>query len=229
MRVDRLIRAAAAALACSLVAGGAPGSAQSAAQPVPPPIDTVWVELTDAGAIVEQRISNTDDLVEAFAIRITGQTIEVTDVAREGEVLLDATLTVEDGALRFAVVSGAPVTVRYEVTGSAERIPLFVPGGRAVVTVVRGVEQPFLIRLSGPEARISAIDTDTSMPRFARADGGALEVRLSSLPAFLRLSPGGALSFARLADALAVALIVLGATLAFRRLRAASRTSSAAS
>jgi len=210
----------------------------------PQSVDTVRVELTADAAIVFQRIPNADDLVEAVAIRIPGQSIHVTDVVAGGEALLDATLTAEDGALRFAVASGVPVTLRYEVTGPQERIPLFVSGGGAVLTVARGVEHPHLIEVSGLESRVETIDPETSMPRFERAArteggqggqreegaaGGALEVRLSSLPSFVRLSHGGALSFARLADAAALALILLGAIVAYRRLRGGSGEIRAAS
>jgi len=221
MRADRSVWPA---LAWAALAWAAPQPATGSAveTAVLQSIDTVRVELTADAAIVEQRIPNAEDLVEAFAIRISGQSIEVTDVVAEGESLLDAMLTAEDGAMRFAVASGAPVTVRYRVTGPHERIPLFVPGGGAVLTVARGVELPYLIRVTGIEAQLSPIDTETSMPRFVPSAGGTLEARLSSLPAFVRLSHGGALSFARLADAVALALIVLGAIVAYRRLRGAS-------
>jgi len=184
--------------------------------------DTVRVTLEGARAVVEVRVPNLDDAVEAFAIRFRDQRVEVTDVLREGEALLDATLTREEGALRFAVTSGAPVTIRYDVRGPLRRIPLFVPGGRAELTVARGVEEPFLVRVDGDAGALAAIDTRTSMPRFTRLPDGSLEVRLSSLPSFLRLSRGGPFSFARIADALALALIALGAALSFRRMRRGS-------
>jgi hypothetical protein len=182
-------------------------------------VDTVRVTLEPERAVVEVRVPNLGDVVEAFALRFPDQRVEVTDVLREGEALLDATLTREEGALRFAVTSGAPVTVRYDVRGPLRRIPLFVPGGRAELTVARGVEEPFMVRVTGDSAALAAIDTRTSMPRFTRLADGALEVRLSSLPSFLRLSRGGPFSFSRIADALALALIALGAAISFRRLR----------
>ena len=113
------------------------------------------------------------------------------------------------------------MTVRYTVTGDRERIPLFVPGGGAAVTIAREVESPFLVRVLGAPEDLRTVDPETSMPRMTRAADGSLEVRLSSIPALLRVSSGGPFSFARMADAAALFLIVFGAVLIFRRLRSA--------
>ena len=98
---------------------------------------------------------------------------------------------------------------------------MFVRGGGAELTVAREVESPYLVRVTGPAEILGDIDPDTSMPRLAHASDGALEVRLSSIPSFVRLSTGGPFSFARMADAFALFLILLGAVTIFRRLRPA--------
>lgn len=205
-------------LAIVLAAGASAGTARLAAQDV----DTVRVSLSPDRAVVELRIPNVGEVVEAHAMRFPGQTVDVTEVVREGQALLDALLTREDGALRFRVMSGAPIVVRYEVTGATERIPLFVPGGGAELTVAGEVEESVLVRVDGDPDALSRIDTDTSVPRFTRRPDGTLEAPLTSLPSFVRLSPGGPFSFPRIADALALVLIAIGVVLAVRKLRAAN-------
>ena len=64
------------------------------------------------------------------------------------------------------------------------------------------------------------IDTDTSLPRLASVGDGAWEVRLSSVPSFVRLAPPGLLSFARVADLIALVLILAGAVWTWRTARA---------
>jgi hypothetical protein len=183
------------------------------------PVDTVHIELGGDGATVELRIPSAMGVVEAYAIRMPGQTLSLTDVMVADEPIRHTRIE-ESGALRIAVASSADVTVRYRVEESRERIPLFVPGGGAVVTVARGLEEPHLIRITGEAVTLAAIDTETSMPRFRRLSDGTLEVRLSSLPSFVRLSGGGIGSFARMADAAALLLIALGALFAYRKIRA---------
>jgi len=210
----RPVRCVGLALTLCVARGPAVGTAQT--------VDTVHVALEGDRAVVEVRVPNLGEDVEAFALRFPDQLIEVRSVLREGEALLDAALTREDGALRFVVTSGAPVTLRYEVSGRLARVPLFVPGGGAELTVAREVEEPFLVRVTGDAATLGTIDTGTSMPRFTRLPDGTLEVRLSSLPSFLRLSRGGPFSFSRIADALALGLIALGSWVALRKMRGAS-------
>jgi hypothetical protein len=182
------------------------------------PVDTVHIELSGDGATVELRIPSAIGVVEAYAIRMSGQTLSLTEVL-VGDEPIRYTLIEESGATRIAVASSADVTVRYRVTGSRDRIPLFVPGGGAEVTVARGLEEPYLIRLTGDLGTLSAIDTETSMPRFERRSDGTLEVRLSSVPSFVRLSVGGPFSFARLADAGALLLLAFGVFFAYRKIR----------
>lgn len=182
-------------------------------------LDTASIALEADGVLVRHRIPNLGDRVVALAIRVPEQRLDVTRVVREGRSLLDAGLTTEDDAYRFEVESGAPIVVEYRLSGSLDRIPLFVPAGRAELTVAREFEEPHLIRLTGPPERLAAIDTRTSLPRFERVSDGALEARLSSLPAFVRLSDRGPFSFGRVADMLALGLILLGAWWAWRRFR----------
>jgi len=192
--------------------------AQADTEPaVPQAVDTARIRLEPDEAIVELRIPNTGGRVEAVAMALPGQTLAVLEVVREGVALLDATLTVSDQIYRFVVDSGAPVSVRYRITGGLDRIPLFVPSGGAELTVVREVVESHLVRLTGDAEWLDRIETETSMPRFERTETG-LEVRLSSLPSFVRLSAGGPGSFARLADAFALLLVVAAAGFAYRRL-----------
>lgn len=181
--------------------------------------DTVLVTLADGEARVRQRLTPEGEDIHAFAMRFEGQDLVITEVFREGESLLDASLVPAERAYRLDVVSGAPITVEYTLSGDVTRIPLFVSGGRAELTVVRDIEAPFLVRLAGEPATLSAVDLPTSLPRFEIAADGSLEVALSSLPALVRLSGGGAFSFTRVADMVVLALILAGAIWTWRNAR----------
>lgn len=182
-------------------------------------VDTVHIHLEGDGALVRHGVPSAVGVIEAYALRMPGQDLTLTGVARASGPV-EYTLIEQGAALRIAVASLADITVQYRVEGERERVPLFVPGGGAVVTVAHGLEEPFLVRVTGADGSLDDIDTATSMPRFIRAADGALEVRLSSLPSFVRLSRGGPLSFSRLADVAALLLILAGAMFAYRRLRA---------
>lgn len=207
----RLLSVAVVSLCGALVPAPAPAQDEA--------VDTVSIALARTEALVRHRIPNLGDRVVALALRVPGQRLDVTGVIREGEALLDATLVEEEGAYRFEVESGAPIVVSYRVTGDLERIPLFVPGVSAELTVAREFLEPYLIRVTGDPARLDEIDTGIGLPRLDPAPDGALEARLSSLPSFVRLSRGGAFAFGRIADLLALGAILLGAVWAWRRLR----------
>lgn len=184
------------------------------------PIDTVSIVLEDGGAIVRLRIPSDGERIMVAVPRLSPQQeLDVTEVVREGEALLDATLTDEGDSYRFEVESGAPVVITYRVMGATERIPLFVPGGLAELTVASEFEEPYLIRITGPPDRLEAIDTAISLPRLERVSDGLLEARLSSLPSFVRLTDRDPFAFGRIADLLALAVILLGAAWAWHRLR----------
>lgn len=183
-------------------------------------VDTVRIALDADGATVRHRIPNLGDRVTAWALRVPGQTLDVTGVVREGEALLEAELIGDVDAYRFDVESGAPIVITYRLAGRLERLPLFVPGGEARLTVAREFEEPHLVRITGPADRLDAIDTRTSLPRLERVSDDALEARLSSLPSFVRLVGRGPFTFGRTADAIALALILLGVWYAWRRMRA---------
>jgi len=191
-------------------------------------IDTIHVLLSDGGAEVRQRLVPEFESIGAFAFAAEEQDLRILEVVREGEDLLDATLTRTSGVYKLDVASGAPIRIRYTVSGASERIPLFVSGGRAELTVARGVEVPYLLRLEGSPQRLAAIDLDTSLPRFESNQPGILEAHLSSLPSFVRLSSRGAFTFARVADLVALALILSGVVWALLKLRAVSRAGAAA-
>ncbi|MCG8467208.1 MAG: hypothetical protein MJB57_03230 [Gemmatimonadetes bacterium] len=179
--------------------------------------DTILVRLTDEGAEVHQRLEPEGGTVSAFAIRIDGQTLAVDEVVREGVELLDAALSPTSDAYAFEVASGAPIRIVYTVTGASERVPLFVAGGRAELTVVEGVYEPYLLRVEGSGARLSELELASSLPRLRSVSASALEVRLSSVPSLVGLPGGGAFSFTRAADAFALFVIMAGALWAFRR------------
>ena len=178
--------------------------------------DTVVVTLLENGAEVRQRLVPTEELVQAYAIRFDDQHLELTEVINGEHNPLSATLTSNDGRYELNFESGTPIIVRFSLTGSVERIPLFVTGGRAELTVVREIETPYLIRIEGLGDRLSVIDLSTSLPRFILTESGNLEVELSSIPALLRLADRGAFTFSRIADLIALVLIILGASYALR-------------
>ncbi|WP_420634979.1 hypothetical protein [Candidatus Palauibacter sp.] len=182
--------------------------------------DTVFVELGEGAAHIRQSLAPVDGVVQAVAMRLDEQTLALTGAARGGEALPDADVGLTaDGAYRIEVASTAPVLVTYTVSGRVDRIPLFVAGGRAEQTVVHEVEAPWLIRVEGDPAVLDALDLSTSLPRFTRAGDGAVTAALSSVPGLLRLSRGGALSFARVADFAVLALLLTGAILIWRNAR----------
>ena len=231
-----LLRASACGVAWVLAYAGAPGLAAEAALPglakaaVPrlasqaAATDTVHIEVGPGEVRVRQELAAPAGLVEAFAIPVDGQALEILDViGPDGPV--EFTLIEATGARRIAVPSSRAVTLRYRLTGATGRIPLFVAGGSGELAVAREVEEPWLIRVTG--GATGSFDAGTSMPRFERLEDGTLEVRLSSLPSFVRLAEGGPLSFARLADVFALLLIALGGVVVFRRLRDAARRAEA--
>lgn len=211
-----------AALALWTALSGLSAAAPAAAQTT----DTVFVRLdADGAAHVRQSLQPDDGAVRAFAIRIEHQTLSLTETERDGAPLpvADAALTPVDGAYRIDVVSDAPVVVSYAVRnpvrGRLDRIPIFVAGREAEETVVQDVTAPWLIRLEGDPDVLAALDLATSLPRFVRAGDGVVTATLSSVPGLLRLSRGGALSFARLADFVVLALLLTGAIWTWRNAR----------
>ena len=174
------------------------------------------VTLRENGAEVRQRLVPVGGIVRAFAIRFDHQSLELTGVTGEGDSPLNASLTANGNPYQLNVESRVPIILRFSLTGSVERIPLFVAGGRAELTVVREVEAPYLIRIEGPGDQLATIDLSTSLPRFTLTESGDLEVALSSVPALLRLAGGGAFTFTRIADLVALVLIALGAISAAR-------------
>ncbi|MYA32403.1 MAG: hypothetical protein F4164_11715 [Gemmatimonadales bacterium] len=204
------MRAAAVALTAALA--GLSWAAPVAAQTT----DTVFVRLgADGAAHVRQRLLPEGGAVQAFAIRIEHQMLSLPDA--------DAALTPVDGAYRIDAVSDAPVTISYTVRnpvrGRLDRIPLFVAGREAEQTVVEEVTAPWLIRLEGDPDVLDALDLSTTLPRFVRAGDDVVTATLSSVPGLLRLSRGGALSFARIADAMVLALLLAGAIWTWRNAR----------
>lgn len=215
-------RASAAALALLAALVGLSAATPAAAQTT----DTVFVRLAvDGAAHVRQALQPEAGAVRAFAIRIEHQTLPLVEMERGGAPLpvADAALTPVDGAYRIDVVSDAPVvvsyTVRNPVRGRLDRIPLFVAGREAEETVVQDVTAPWLIWLEGDPDVLDALDLSTSLPRFVRAGDDVVTATLSSVPGLLRLSRGGALSFARLADLVVLALLLTGAIWTWRNAR----------
>ncbi len=217
---------AAAAAALALVAAPALAGLSVAAPAAAQTTDTVFVRLdADGAAHVRQGLPPDSGAVRAFAIRIEHQTLSLTEAAPDGGPPpgVDAALTLVDGAYRIDVVSDAPVvvsyTVRNPVRGQLDRIPLFVAGREAEETVVQEVTAPWLIRLEGDPDVLDALDLSTSLPRFVRTGDDVVTATLSSVPGLLRLSRGGALSFARIADFAVLALLLTGAIWTWRNAR----------
>ena len=221
---ERVRPSAPAALALSALSAlsGLPAVAPAAAQTT----DTVFIRLdADGAAHVRQGLDPEGGQVRAFAIRIEHQTLSVVETVRAGDLLplADAALTPVDGAYRIDAVFDAPVvvsyTVRNPVRGRLDRIPLFVAGREAEETVVQEVTAPWLIRLEGDPDVLDALDLSTTLPRFVPAGDGVVTATLSSVPGLLRLSRGGALSFARIADLAVLALLLTGAIWTWRNAR----------
>jgi len=188
--------------------------------------DTVFVRLdADGAAHVRQGLQPEAGAVQAFAIRIEHQTLSLGETEQGGAPLpaADAALTPVDGAYRIDVASDAPVvvsyTVRNTVRGRLDRIPFFVAAREAEETVVQDVTAPWLIRLEGDPDVLDALDLSASLPRFVRAGDDVVTATLSSVPGLLRLSRGGALSFARIADLVVLALLLTGAIWTWRNAR----------
>jgi len=200
------------------LSAAAPASAQTT--------DTVFVRLdADGAAHVRQRLQPEGGAVRAFAIRIEHQALSLAEAEQAGAPLpaADAALTPVDGAYRIDAVSDAPVvvsyTVRNPVRGRLDRIPLFVAGREAEQAVVQEVTAPWLVWLEGDPDVLDALDLSTTLPRFVRAGDRVVTATLSSVPGLLRLSRGGALSFARIADAMVLALLLAGAIWTWRNAR----------
>lgn len=216
------MRASGAALALLAALPGLSVTAPAAAQTT----DTVFVRLdADGAAHVRQGLEPEAGAVRAFAIRIEHQVLSLAETERDGAPppVAAAALTPVDGAYRIDAVSDEPVvvsyTVRNPVRGRLDRIPLFVAGREAEETVVQDVTAPWLIRLEGDPDVLAALDLSTSLPRFVRSGDGVVTATLSSVPGLLRLSRGGALSFARLADFVVLALLLTGAIWTWRNAR----------
>ncbi|MGH7542228.1 MAG: hypothetical protein ACRELC_14640, partial [Gemmatimonadota bacterium] len=210
------------ALARLTIAGWATLAPAASRAQTPRP-DTVEIRLETDGALVEQRIHDVEGTVEAYAIRLPGQRLEVERVEREGTRLLDATLSEEPGAYRFRVRSGAPVRVRFRVSGVRERVPLFVGSGPGEITIARGAAPGVVVRLVLPPARAAALDLSTSLPRFAEGPDGVLTAEPPAVPAFVRLSGEHGLPFARVADLAALVVLVLSGWWAWRKVLRAAR------
>ena len=185
--------------------------------------DTVFVELGADAARVRQSFVPEDGAVRAFAMRLDEQALSLTGVTSGGESLPTRALTPVDGAWRIDIAAEAPVVVTYTVrageSGRLDRIPLLVAGGEAEQTVVQEITAPWLIRMEGDPAVLAELDLSTSLPRFTRAGEGAVTATLSSVPGLVRLSRGGALSFARVADLVVLALLLTGAVWTWRNAR----------
>lgn len=177
--------------------------------------DTVHITLSDpsgepASAQVEQRLAGMES---AYLIRLPGQRASLWSARSDPSATFDAVLP---GAYRIDVPEGGR-RVRYRVEGRLSRIPIFVPAGEGRITVAREEARTVIVRLQAPPGSLADVDLATSLPRFRREGEGALVAELSSLPSFVRLSRGGALSFARLIDLAVVVLIFLGAVWAWRK------------
>ncbi len=217
----RPLSAALAGLSAAALAA-LPAAVPAAAQTT----DTVFVRLdADGAAHVRQRLQPDGGAVRAFALRIEHQVLSLAETVGDGGLppVAGAALTTVDGAYRIDAASDAPVvvsyTVRNPVRGRLDRIPLFVAAREAEETVVREVTAPWLIRLEGDPDVLAALDLSTSLPRFVRVGDEAVTATLSSVPGLLRLSRGGALSFARIADLAVLALLLAAAIWTWRNAR----------
>ena len=171
------------------------------------------IDMSGPSARVEARyqIASGPARVRFVLMQVEGQRIQMLDGHR---------LTPTRGLYELVTDGGdTTVTVRYEVTGALERIPLFVPD----VPTNPGVSQ-VSIRVRGLAPTTAIAD---GFPRFTADGDSAVVARPENVPSFILLRPRSALSTNRLADAF-VALLVVGATAFWvyrrRRWRTATRT-----
>jgi hypothetical protein len=174
----------------------------------------VVIRLGPDAADITQRVPALDGTVEAHAIRLDGQYLELVYAGVAGEPVSDPDLGLLPGAYHLQVAEDAPIDLRYRVTGRLDRIPLFVPSPEAQMAA--GL---VTLRVELAPDSASSLDLGTSLPRFQRNAEGALVASLSSVPTFVRLDASGGLSFARAADLAAVALLLLAAVWAWRTAR----------
>jgi hypothetical protein len=178
------------------------------------PMDTVVIRLGPDAATVTQRVPALDGAVEAHAIRLEGQDLRLEDAGVAGQPISNPDLGLLPGAYHLQVANNEPVDLTYRVTGRLDRIPLFVSSPAA-----RMASGPVTLRVEPAPESSTAFDLGTSLPRFQRSSEGALIANLSSTPTFVRLDESGRLSFARAADLVVVALILLAAVWAWRAAR----------
>lgn len=177
----------------------------------PPAAVEVTIELAEEETVrvdARYRLSGGDGSVRFHARRFAGQEIAL---RHAGSALL-----LGPGAASFDAAPGAggDVTVRYELRGRRDRVPLFAPD--------RQVPGPVEVHVRG---LVGDRDVRGGFPRLERGTGGAWTVRLDDLPGALRMPPPrGSFTVGRAAEAAVVALVVgaTGAWIARRRRRVGS-------
>ncbi len=160
----------------------------------------IQVVVEEAGASVYARYSVREvrDPLAMNAMRIPGQSIEITSVSHM--VSVDSL----PGMIRMSVSTSGEttVTVEYRVRGMSSRVPIFVPAPstdplsrRVRITVVNAPR----------DLRASDV-----FPRIIFADGGTGVAELANVPSMVRLPRSGeGLSVNRAADAGVLMLLAL--------------------
>lgn len=172
-----------------------------------PAVD-VTVEIVDEAVRVEASYPRAGDGPVRFrARRFEDQEIVLRDDGRELRLL--------PGLARLDAIAGAGgVTLRYELRGRRDRVPLFVPDPP--------VAGPVVLRVRGLAGER---DARGGFPRLELQPDGSWTGRLDHLPSFLRLPPArGRWTVQRLAEA-AVVLLVTAATAGWLFRRSRSRRS----
>lgn len=118
----------------------------------------------------------------------------------------------EDDGLEWRVsLDSDSLFIRYEVTGAVDRLPLLLPN----IATVPGASSVH-VRVSGYTTGVSLVD---AFPRMSVTDEGILEASPTNLPSVILLPRDRRVSFARAADGVTLALLVLASLYWFRRRR----------
>ncbi|MFQ5689856.1 MAG: hypothetical protein ACE5HQ_06265 [Gemmatimonadota bacterium] len=171
----------------------------------------VQIHLRDGGATVEARyrIETGSRPVEFVALRFPGQAVSLLAPAAGLRLRAEAGLT----RIRAAGGRAGEWSLAYRVSGTPERIPIFVPEGPPAA----GSPVEIRVRWEAGSGAAARVVLGESFPRFVALPDGTLRARPGNLPSFVRLSRSdGSIPFHRAFDTLVVVVVALGAGYWFR-------------
>ncbi|MFQ5703237.1 MAG: hypothetical protein ACE5HT_04370 [Gemmatimonadales bacterium] len=176
----------------------------------------ISIELAERSAVVEARYRIVDSNlpIRFVLIKLQGQHVRLEGMPTDSTIV---GVQAQAGAYEFTVMpsssGGRTVSVRYEVSGNLERIPILNPAAptdparSTVVIRVRGVPSDAAI--------------GDAFPRLTREPSGVVSATLENVPSVVRLPVAeGEWSTNRLADASVALLVLLSSVLWLLRQRA---------